>query len=191
MSTFPEDLQISSDHEIFSTTGKDFRVVQPCKGNFWAIVTLNGRALRVATGKNREKLLKKFYKPPVVPKEILQSVAAVPETPPEFSEQTLTEQEVGEVLADLHEAEVPEAGQLEEGFVDAAVIQFDSGYGNGMAEIVKKYRRRKRHFLMVDRRDVVTLGNLKVGATIRCKIGEPDPGYRVPRGRQIEIYLGE
>lgn len=39
--------------------------------------------------------------------------------------------------------------------------------------------------------NIITLGveTLKVGSRIRCRIGEPEPGYESPLALDVEIYM--
>ena len=75
---------------------------------------------------------------------------------------------------------------VDDGFVDAVVTRWDDAYQNGMAKAV--IRTASLNNLMVAPEDLVTYGSLTVGVRIRCFVDKPDPGFKVPRARDISIY---
>ena len=77
---------------------------------------------------------------------------------------------------------------IDDGFVQAIVHKWSPEYGNGIAKVEYRYRTASLYNIMVNARDVVTFGTLKVDSLIRCRVGEPDPGFRIPRALEISIF---
>jgi hypothetical protein len=78
----------------------------------------------------------------------------------------------------------PEAGE----FVEAIVTKFDAAYGDGLALIEPEFRRPHKHVLRVSCQRVITYGNLRCGARMRCRVGEKLPGTSTREALEIQIF---
>jgi hypothetical protein len=86
----------------------------------------------------------------------------------------------------LTPTEVEEPEPIPE-IVEAIVASFDQ-HGRGVARITRKFRRDGFVVIRIDRKDVVTEGELYEGRLIRCRVAPPDPDGTLYNAREIEIY---
>jgi hypothetical protein len=68
------------------------------------------------------------------------------------------------------------------------VTKFDAAYGDGMALVEPEFRQPHKHVLQINRQRVITYGNLRVGARIRCRVGDKLPGTSTHEATQIQIF---
>ncbi len=95
-------IEISSDNDVIETEGKDFRIVQQCAGNRWAICLINGCAKRIAIGKYRLRLINRLGldKPQEAPQDPAPLEAEIDQVLIEEHEAQPTEAEINQILAE-------------------------------------------------------------------------------------------
>ena len=71
--------------------------------------------------------------------------------------------------------------------VDAIVASFDEE-GHGIARITRRFKRKGFAVIRIDRKDVISEGELHEGRLIRCRVAPPDPDGSLYNAREIEIY---
>jgi hypothetical protein len=113
--------------------------------------------------------------------------------PHEPGPETITEIEAEQQVTfdELAEAQSSEPYIVEpegDGPVEATVFKFDGNYGNGLARVEPEFRKPHQHVVRVDRQNVVTFGELRVGTRIRCVVGPTIQGFSTNEALEIEIF---